>query len=571
MQTRTSESPGSPARTRAVCQAVGALAVLLALSPGPPRLGAHQADAVPPGVVADIDTLFARWNRSDLPGCTVGVSRGGEQIVSRAYGMANLEYGIPNRPDTIIEAGSVSKQFTAAAVLLLAQEGRLALDDPIRKYLPEVPAYETPITVRHLLTHTSGLRDWGFIQDIAGWPRSTRVYTHDDVLDIVGRQRSLNFAPGTDFSYTNSGYNLAVVLVSRVAGRSFADYTRETIFVPLGMSRTSWRDDHARIVPGRAVAYNVSERGVRTHMPFENVHGNGGLLTTTGDLLRWARNGTRGEVGGRAFVEAQRTRGRLVGGEEIVYSPGGLYVTTWKGLPEVSHSGGTAGYRAWLAHYPAQDLAVAVLCNASDAPAWGLGRRIAELFLPASPTAPATAAAPVRGAEVAGLYRDRRTHEALSVDLVDGQMRIAGLGVLTPIDRDAFAVGAGSIRLEVERGPSGTVTGARLIISGEASSFERVERGRPTAADLEAFAGRYVSDEAEVALVVAVEEGRLVIRRRPATKMALTPTYRDAFSGPIGHVRFLRDAGGSVTQLSISRERVWDLRFVKAPGPRTQP
>ena len=233
--------------------------------------------------------------------------------------MADLEHGVVNRPDTIIEAGSVSKQFTAAAVLLLAQQGRLSLDDPARKYIPELPDYGEPITVRHLLTHTSGLRDWGFIEDVAGWPRTTRVYTHDHVLDIVARQRALNHGPGADFSYTNTGYNLAAILVSRVAGRPFADFMREAVFEPLGMTRTSWRDDHTRIVRDRAIGYNVQGDRVSTNLPFENIHGNAGLLTTVGDLLKWNENMAHARVGGRSFIDAQLTKGRLSTGADIVY------------------------------------------------------------------------------------------------------------------------------------------------------------------------------------------------------------------------------------------------------------
>src|SRR6188508_1646510 len=191
--------------------------------------------------------------------------------------MADLEHDVPNRPDTIFEAGSVSKQFTAAAVLLLARDGKLSLDDPVRKYVPELPDYGMPITIRQMLQHTSGLRDWGNVEDIAGWPRGTRVYTHAHVLDILGRQKHLNFTPGTRWSYSNSGYNLAAILVSRVSGDSLAEFSRKHIFEPLGMTRTSWRDDYSRIVKGRAVAYAESDGRYYADMPFENIYGNGGL------------------------------------------------------------------------------------------------------------------------------------------------------------------------------------------------------------------------------------------------------------------------------------------------------
>ena len=515
---------------------------------------------------AQVERLFARWNSTDLPGCTIAVAREGVEILSRGYGMADLEHSIAIRPDTIIEAGSVSKQFTAAAVLLLVQQGKVSLDDPVRKYIPELPAYGEGITVRHLLTHTSGLRDWGFVENVAGWPRTTRMYTHDHVLDYVARQRALNYAPGADFSYTNTGYNLAAILVSRVAGKSFAEFSREAIFKPLGMTRTSWRDDFTRIVRDRAIGYTVTGRDVVMNMPFENIHGNGGLLTTVGDLLRWSRNAVHGRVGGKAFVDLQQTRGRLTSGQDIEYALGGIYMTQWKGLPEVSHSGGTAGYRAWLAHYPGPDLSVAVLCNAGDAPAWTLGRQVAEIYL-GIPAVDAPTAVPMTASDleqVQGLYRNRRTSEALAIELADGTLRVAGLGTLTPVAVGTFQVGTTSIRVHVVRDASGNVRGVQSVVGGEANDFERVNRGQPSAADMAAYAGTYTSVEADVSLVVAVDAGRLVIRRRPNTTIPLEPTYVDGFSGSIGHVRFIRDAAGTVTHLSIGNSRVWDLRIPKA-------
>ena len=514
---------------------------------------------------AQVERLFARWNSTDLPGCTLAVARGDAEILSRAYGMADLEHSIALRPDTIIEAGSVSKQFTAATVLLLVQQGKISLDDPVRKYIPELPAYGEAITVRHLLTHASGLRDWGFVEAIAGWPRTSRVYTHDHVLDNVARQRALNYAAGAEFSYTNTGYNLAAILVSRVTGKSFAEYSREAVFAPIGMTRTSWRDDFTRIVHDRAIGYTVNGANVTMNMPFENVHGNGGLLTTVGDLLRWNRNIVHARLGGKAFVTMQQTQGRLTSGDGIEYALGGLYITQWKGVPEVSHSGGTAGYRAWLAHYPGQDLSVAVLCNAGDAPAWTLGRQVADIYL-GLPAANAPVTVPATAAEleqVQGLYRNRRTSEALGIDLDDGKLRVAGLGVLTPIAADTYQVGTSSIRVNVVRDGSGQVRGVRSVVSGETNEFDRVARGTPSAADMAAYAGTYTSDEAEVTLVVAVDAGRLVIRRRPNTTIPLEPTYVDGFSGSIGHIRFLRDAAGTVTHLSIGNPRVWDIRFPK--------
>jgi CubicO group peptidase (beta-lactamase class C family) len=346
------------------------------------------------GVQADpaskVDAVFARWT-SATPGCAVGVASGGKTVLERAYGAADLEHDVPNAPDTIFEAGSVSKQFTAAAVLLLARDGRLSLDDPVSKYVPELPDYGAPITLRQMLTHTSGLRDWGSIQAIAGWPRTTRAYTHAHVLDILSRQKAINFPPGTQWSYSNSGYNLAAIVVSRVAGKPFAEFTAERIFRPLGMTRTSWRDDFTRVVKHRAIAYDRAADGYHQNMPFENVHGNGGLLTTVGDLLRWNANFDTPVVGDAALVKEQQTRGRFNDRREHNYGFG-LTIGSYRGAREVSHSGTTASYQAFLVRYPDQGVSVAVLCNAGDASATQFARAVAEVYLGSALAAPPAAA-----------------------------------------------------------------------------------------------------------------------------------------------------------------------------------
>src|SRR5262245_241428 len=229
-----------------------------------------------------VDTVFEKWTNSTA-GCSVAVGVDGKPVLTKGYGMADLEHDVKITPETIFEAGSVSKQFTAAAVLLLAREGKLSLDDSVRKYIPELPDYGVPLTIRHMLTHTSGLRDWGAIEAIAGWPRTTRTYTHAHVLDILSRQKALNFTPGEQWSYSNSGYNLAAIIVARVSGKPFAEFTAERIFQPLGMTHTSWRDDFTRIVKHRAIAYDRRADGYHQDLTFENVHGNGGLLKPVGD------------------------------------------------------------------------------------------------------------------------------------------------------------------------------------------------------------------------------------------------------------------------------------------------
>lgn len=432
---------------------------------------AFQVAAPPASVVQSerpqaVDTAFAAWTRT-TPGCAVGVSQNGRSVLEKAYGMADLEHDVANEPATIFEAGSVSKQFTAAAVLLLVKDGRIGLDDPVQKYIPELPDYGAPLTIRHLLTHTSGLRDWGSLAGIAGMPRGERAYTHAHVVDILSRQAALNFTPGTAWSYSNSGYNLAAVLVARISGMSFAEFSRTRVFGPLGLTHTSWRDDYTRVVPNRAIAYAAAGNRYRQDMPFEDVHGNGGLLTTVGDLLKWNEAFASGAMSGPAMADQQWTVARLNDGRALHYGFG-VFRGDYKGIPEVYHSGATAGYRAFLTYYPSARLSVAVLCNAGNANPTQLTRVVSDLYLgdrlrPDAPRTPLLrdAQGPTVGLrrddayrptsaelqEYIGGYESPDVETLLLVDVVNGALVIKrrpdSMIPLRPHSTDRFEAGAG--------------------------------------------------------------------------------------------------------------------------------
>jgi len=517
-----------------------------------------------------VDLLFSKWTDS-TPGCAVGVATDGKPVLAKAYGMADLEHDVKNTPDTIFEAGSISKQFTAAAVLLLAREGKLSLDDPVKKYVPELPQYETPLTIRHMLNHTSGLRDWGSVAGISGWPRTTRVHTHAHVLDIVSRQKSLNFQSGTRWSYSNTGFNLAAIMVSRVSGMSFSDFTRTRIFEPLGMKDTSWRDDHTRVVKRRAVAYDETKDGFHTDMPFEQVYGNGGLLTTVGDLLKWNENFTTPKVGDASFVAEQQQPGRFSDGRVHDYALG-LMVGTYKGVPQVEHSGSTAGYRAHLARYPDQHVSVAVLCNVSSGSATQAAHSVADVYLgdrAKSPPAPTATYSLTSGdlEAASGLYRNATTGVPLTIAREGDVLRVerGQPDGLNP-QRGQALVATSASSYVTATGQKWQLAGRTLRMTdsfGTVDTYERVRSAKPSIAQLNELAGTYASDEAETTLTVAVNGDALVIRRRPDTTLKLTPVYADAFTAPqLGLVIFRRDAG-RVTALSVVEDRVWDMRFAR--------
>jgi CubicO group peptidase (beta-lactamase class C family) len=581
-------APGHAARGHAASGRVADQAV--ATPPRPARTAPPPPAAAE--VEAKIDRVFKDWTRPATPGCAVGVSVDGQPAFAKAYGMADLEHDVENTPDTIFEAGSVSKQFTAAAVLLLAREGKLSLDDPARKYLPELPDYGVPLTIRHMLTHTSGLRDWGSVEDIIGWPRGTRTYTHAHVLDIVGRQHDLNFTPGTRYSYSNTGYNLAAIIVARVSGMPFAEFTRTRLFEPLGMTHTAWRDDYTRIVKGRAIAYSPKKDGFHQDMPFENVHGNGGLLTTVGDLLTWNENFVSPKVGDAAFVALQQEAGRFSDGRPHGYAFG-LMLGTYKGVREVSHSGATAGYRSDLLRYPDQHTSVAVLCNAGNGNAVAYAHDVADLYLAASlkPSTPSTTHT-LTAAEaevVEGLYRNTSTGTTLRILRAEAP---AGGPSSTPASPASSASSVSStsvsaaIALRMDRGPALTPKSASSFVIGQGNTFvldghggarltdsagtvdlfERVTVAKPDAKALQALAGVYASADAEATFQVKADGGTLILERRPDSKLLLTPLYTDAFTHPdLGLVIFRRNDAGHPIALTVAQDRVWDLRFTRQP------
>lgn len=545
----------------------GAVPVVLSLTAG---IAAAQVVAPDtPSVASKVDALFSEWDSTATPGCAVGVARGGALVFGRGYGMADLEHDAVITPDTIFEAGSVSKQFTAAAVLLLGRDGKLSLDDPVRKHLPELPEYTAPVTIRHMLQHTSGLRDWGDIAELSGWPRTTRAYTHAHVLDSIARQTAPNFAPGADWSYSNSGYNLAAMIVARVSGQTFAEFTRARLFEPLGLRHTSWRDDRRRIVRGRATAYDVEAGRFVTLMPFEDVHGNGGLLTTVGDLLLWNEHLQAGRVGDPAFVRELETPGKLANGTSHGYAFG-LFVGEHKGVREISHGGATAGYRAFLTRFPDVHLSIALLCNVGTANAARIAHEVADLYLGAAlkPPRPLTAIELSRDdvARLTGEFRGAKRGDMLSVVREKDGLRVADGPPFVQTAPGRFVYGGVTAEVFPESGPP--VTRIRVTRdNGTEDVYERVPRARPAPDQLAQYVGTYRTPEVEADLQVVVDDGVLTIRRRPDRSVPLRPLYADAFDSRFGLVRFARAADGRVTHLRMGTNRAWDVRFARVPDP----
>jgi len=551
--------------------------LLSALFAGPTGLRAQNSV---PG--AALDSVFTDLDRTNRPGCAVSVVRDGTPVAARGYGMANLEYGIPIEPSSVFHVASVSKQFTAFAVELLVSEGRVSWDDDIREYVPELPDFGHRITLDHLAHHTSGVRDQWELLIMAGWRWEADLVRQRDVLDVLGRQRSLNFRPGTDWVYSNSGYTLLALVVERVTGASLREFAEERIFGPLGMDRTHFRDDHEQVVPDRAYAYAPDpDEGWKISIPDFAIVGASSLFTTVEDLAKWARNFRTAEVGGREAVEGTLHR-VTVGDERHAYAHG-LFVGEHRGLRTVSHGGADAGYRSHVRRYPEQGLAVAVLCNAPAAGPGERARRVAELYLrdafaraPAEESATRELPAGTPVESLAGWYASPRNDLSLKIsyDEENGLTALRGnrpSGRLVSASDTAFRIQGNGTRIVV---PDDRSRWGRTILvddgTGEPVRHERVQPADTSARAIGAYVGWYWSDELGTFYQVRrSEDGGVELWQRRHGALPAKPMHRDAFSTYFDFLAltFRRDADGGVDGFTLSGPRTWSVRFRKVDRP----
>ncbi len=549
-------------------------------------LAAGPNAPAPPDTKAKVDAVFRDFDRSDSPGCALGVYRDGQIVHTRGYGMANLELGVANSPETVFDIGSTSKQFTAFSIHLLAREGRLSLDDDIRKWVPEVPDYGTTITIRHLLHHTSGLRDYIELMSLQGVLEQD-LATDADALAILSRQRALNFRPGDEHLYSNTGYFLLSVIVRRASGQSLRDFAAERIFAPLGMRHTQFNDSYSRIITNRATGYGRAEAGgFRIAMGDWEQTGDGAVQTTVEDLQRWDQNFYDPKVGDRALIEAMLWPGVLNSGKTLTYASA-LQHGTYRGLPTVSHGGAWVGYRAQLLRFPGQKLSVACLCNLAEANPSQLARQVAEIYLgdrmegvpdPTGTPSARAAVAPQGLEKLAGFYRDPSTGEVVEASVREAKLvaRTSGTRyVLSPQGPNRFSVDG---LVPPERGEVEFVAVARagrpqmrITIVDEDGSQERtvydpVPAWKPPARDIAELAGTYGSNELDTTWRLAVENGQLVVRHRGIPDKPLQPTVADTFGLGGMSLHFVRDAAGKVTGFTLDEGRVRGVAFARMPA-----
>lgn len=513
--------------------------------------------------VARIDSAFRRYTPMS-PGCALLVRKNARPYYSRSYGLASLELGVPIRQRTVFNIGSATKEFTAASVLLLAQAHELSLDDDIRKYVPELPDLGRAVTIRQLLTHTSGWRD--YIQMLAWQGHYVRDYVSaTDAMHVLERQRSLSFPPGTDFRYSNTGYFLMSLVVQRVSGKSLPEFARERIFEPLGMHDTRYVTDSRDVIHGVATGYEPAPGGGwREAMSDWDDIGAGGVYSTVEDLARWDDNFVVPSVGGRALIDSLTAPEHLSNGVAIPYGLG-LFVDSYAGRRRVWHNGIWAGYRAIFMRFPDDSLSIIALCNAADAASEALADAVAEVLLPSPPRPSSRPLATLRvadAAELPGMYYSTASDQRVPIVADSGAIAIAGAPPtrLVPAGPRQFRLPTGSTVLEFQP-RSGEATTMLSHNDGRVTRYSRVAPPLPRE-QFGQYAGRYRSDELETEWTIVVTDGKLLLRDSRGEDTPLQPVFRDGFAG-IGTIHFERDSAGSVNALTATTYGVNQLRFVR--------
>jgi len=510
-----------------------------------------------------IDKLFAAYNTPQSPGCSVGVIRNGAFIFQKSYGEASLELNVPLTSQSVFYMASVSKQFTAAAVVLAAEQGSLSLDDDVRKYIPELPDYGTRITLRQMLHQTSVFRDFLDLTDLSGRDISA-LSSSDEVLTLITRQKGLNNVAGDEFVYSNSNYFLLGVVIKRATGKSLAEFAAANIFQPLGMKHSFFYDDKGTVVPNRVAAYDPGKDGkfrVDWSTTYDIV-GGGGLMSNVDDLLLWDKAFYSKILGKGKLIPQLETHGILNNGHQINYGMG-LWLGEYRGLKIVEHSGGTFGYRTELLRFPDQRFSVIALCNVANADVEGLAREISDLYLAQQLKPEATivddgsSANPI---ELAGTYFDQRRHMVYTFTAVDGNLMAWG-AKLRRLGANEFSDLVGNPI--VFKHDQGTTT-ATLTLQGQVFfSGARVPKIPLSEAVIRALAGDYRSDELDTTYKLSFVKGALSLQVGTQPAVTLTPVASNEFqAGDLGTVLF-PGTGQRVSGFTFFSQRSRGISFRK--------
>lgn len=524
-----------------------------------------------------VDKLFAQWDRADSPGAAIVIVRDGSVVYQRGYGSANLESRTPITPQTVFDVASVAKQFAGFAIATLIEEGKLSLDDDVRKHLPNIPDFGKPITIGHLVYHTSGMSDWPETLALSGidWGG---VITLATILEMVQRQRELDFQPGEEYQYSNTGYNLLAATVAKVTDQSFREWSAANIFKPLKMKHTHVCDKPTEVVLNRAESYTLGNNNKFTRAISQLAgEGSSSLFISAEDMAKWMLNFKTARVGGKAIARMGE-HGQLNNGKKIDYGFG-IGLGEHRRAKKFSHTGGWAGYRSIVMMIPEKDFAVAILGNAGNLNTSSLATKIADIYLDPSPSEkPAEATPKLASTEkidssiwdsFVGTYR---LGAGWLLDITrDGEQLIAqatreGKFKMTPTSAAKFFVQGYGSSVEFVREKSGDVT--HLLYRGIRAPKLNVPEFNPE--QLKEYVGDYWSDEVRVAYRIELRDGALGVRQRSGAWVRLLPTGKDRFDADQGGgaIEFTRNGSSEITELKVSGGRIRNIRFDRAPLPR---
>jgi CubicO group peptidase (beta-lactamase class C family) len=520
-----------------------------------------------------VDSIFANVSVPGSPGCALGVYRDGQIAYARGYGLANLELGVPITPSSVFDIGSTSKQFTAASLVLLSLDGKLSLDDDVRKWIPELPDYGRPITIRHILHHTSGIRDYIGLMVLAGADIDD-VTSEAEALDVIVRQKALNFSTGSEYLYSNSGFFLAGIIVKRASGKSLKQFATERIFQPLGMTHTWYRDDHTEWVPLRTTAYSPKDGGgfVIDMSNWEQV-GDGAVVTTVEDLLKWDNNFYQPQVGGQKLLDELQSTVPLTSGKPNDYALG-LMLGRYRGAPSVSHGGAWGGYRAELFRIPSLHFSAAVLCNVPTGAPGAAARRVADVLVgdrlaplaarPAKvePTRPAVTLDSAKLAAWEGTFSGP-DGAVRTLKVEGGKLMLNGWGgsyPLFPVDATHMLLTAfgDPLSYELRRNPGGRQLAETE--GDETVALRELTLVKITPALLREYPGKYYGSEINTTITVSARGDTLIFERPNSAPIVMIPLERDHFSADRFSVQFARKAG-RVTGFVLDMGRTRALQF----------
>ncbi|MBN1225044.1 MAG: serine hydrolase [Candidatus Aminicenantes bacterium] len=527
-----------------------------------------------------VDALFKSWDKNDSPGCALAVIQNGEIVYKNGYGMADLENDVPITPGSVFYIGSTSKQFVTMCITLLAKEGKILLDDDIRKYVPEMPDYGSTLTIRHLIHHTSGLRDYlELVGIIAGLNEKKMdemigIYHQQDSLELIARQKELNFKPGEKFLYSNSCYLLLAEIVKRASGKTLREYAHENIFEPLGMKNSHFHDDYTELIKNRASGYYpAGKENFRLFLSTFDCVGSGGLFSSVEDLFLWDQNFYHCKVGGKEVIDMMHTKGRLNNGDEIGYAFA-LMIGDYKGLKTVRHGGALGGYRAELLRFPEQRFSVICLSNLASFNPSGMCNQVADIYLadqlkvekPKEESEQKFSIDPAVYDDYEGQYR---LDVGITFEISKEGTKLMAKAEdqpkmeLVPLSVMVFSMKGMDAKLTFIKGTSGKVDRIKVTMQGMDIGGERITELEVEPGQMEGFAGDYYSDELDVTLKLAVKDGKLFFAGKNAPEIPLRSTNPDEFSGGLFQIKFHRDGEDSAVSFTLDTGRVKNLRFVK--------